>query len=403
MNEIQRIRQLAGLSPILNEEYDREKDLFTRYQQGKMTKAEYDAAVEAHRYGGSGMTNEDAAEDWVDRKYVVDQEAKKESLSGKIQFVNENPDTGEFYIADKYSEEDTVSIWHNGKSFSSRDEWVNHYDREAALNRDTGVNEDREITDDEVAAAYRARHEAFVNNSPDKHRLADRASMLANMYAQQEAMKAGTGGFDPITGRTINLGENVSSDSVSELAAKLASGELTYAEFRDELDSLEQTDYSMRQGEMGNPDFRDDQNWEKERSEWELDDDFNTDEYDIDENTDESEDDLTDDEIDNAEGSDEFGDLNDFASDYSPNPNLHEDDEVPDEEIDEDLNNGYTDVDYADGDDYFPNGADGSVVRATGPSGARQGDNPEQKKMQVAETHKELVQRYRKFLKESNK
>jgi hypothetical protein len=67
------------------------------------------------------------------------------------------------------------------------------------------------------------------------------------------------------------------------------------------------------------------------------------------------------------------------------------------------LQNGYDDINCANGDDYFPNGADSPVVRSTGPSGARQGDNPEQKKMQVAETHKELVYAYRNFLKESKK
>lgn len=73
----------------------------------------------------------------------------------------------------------------------------------------------------------------------------------------------------------------------------------------------------------------------------------------------------------------------------------------PSEEVvDEDLNNGYDDVQYANGQDYFPNGADGPVVKATGPSGARQGDNPEQKKMQIDELHKELVYGYRKYLKE---
>jgi len=71
--------------------------------------------------------------------------------------------------------------------------------------------------------------------------------------------------------------------------------------------------------------------------------------------------------------------------------------------MEEDINNGYDDVHYATGGDYFPNGADGPVVKAVGPSGARQGDNPEQKKMQVAETHKELVYSYRNYLKESSK
>ena len=66
-----------------------------------------------------------------------------------------------------------------------------------------------------------------------------------------------------------------------------------------------------------------------------------------------------------------------------------------------DLNNGYDDINDASGNDFFPNGADSPVVNSTGPSGARQGDNAEQKKMQVAEVHKELVYGYRNFLKES--
>lgn len=75
-------------------------------------------------------------------------------------------------------------------------------------------------------------------------------------------------------------------------------------------------------------------------------------------------------------------------------------DDVPFEES-FNLNNGYDNIDYANGKDYFPDGADSPVVDATGPSGARQGDNPEQKKMEVTETHKELVYSYRNFLKES--
>jgi hypothetical protein len=69
----------------------------------------------------------------------------------------------------------------------------------------------------------------------------------------------------------------------------------------------------------------------------------------------------------------------------------------------EDFNNGYDTERRTDGNDYFPNGADSPVVKKVGPSGARQGDNPEQKKMQVAETHTELVYAYRKYLKESVK
>lgn len=75
------------------------------------------------------------------------------------------------------------------------------------------------------------------------------------------------------------------------------------------------------------------------------------------------------------------------------------------DEFDEafDMNNGYDDIDCADGNDFFPNGADSPVVRKVGPPGARQGDNPEQKKMQVAEVHKELVYGYRNYLNESKK
>lgn len=75
-----------------------------------------------------------------------------------------------------------------------------------------------------------------------------------------------------------------------------------------------------------------------------------------------------------------------------------------DDELEEDfnLNNGYDDINVSDAyDDYFPTGADSPVVKSTGPSGARQGDNPEQKKMQIAEVHKELVYGYRNYLKES--
>lgn len=53
--------------------------------------------------------------------------------------------------------------------------------------------------------------------------------------------------------------------------------------------------------------------------------------------------------------------------------------------LEEDFNNGYDTDEYAYGNDFFPNGADSPVVKKVGPSGARQGDNPEQKKMQIDE------------------
>lgn len=73
------------------------------------------------------------------------------------------------------------------------------------------------------------------------------------------------------------------------------------------------------------------------------------------------------------------------------------------EEIDEcELNNGYDDIHFMNPGDFFPDGADSPVTTYAGPSSARQGDNPEQKKIAVAETHKELVYNYRRFLKESS-
>lgn len=65
---------------------------------------------------------------------------------------------------------------------------------------------------------------------------------------------------------------------------------------------------------------------------------------------------------------------------------------------DEDLNNGYESGETLCGDDYFPDGADGSVVSSTGPSGSRHGDNAMQKSMQIHETYKSLVESYARFL-----
>lgn len=68
--------------------------------------------------------------------------------------------------------------------------------------------------------------------------------------------------------------------------------------------------------------------------------------------------------------------------------------------MDEDITNGYGSEHYASPKDYFPNGSDGPTVSVITPNG-RQGDNTMQKKINVAEVHKELVSAYRTFLKES--
>jgi hypothetical protein len=73
-------------------------------------------------------------------------------------------------------------------------------------------------------------------------------------------------------------------------------------------------------------------------------------------------------------------------------------------EEDFDLNNGYDDINNANPQDYFPTGADSPVTVAIG-GGAKQGDNPEQKRLAIAvesaDVHKELVYNYRNYLKES--
>ena len=105
---------------------------------------------------------------------------------------------------------------------------------------------------------------------------------------------------------------------------------------------------------------------------------------------------------------DEYDPADDWAGDMEEGFVMEETDEESvdeEEQVDEsfDLNNGYDDITFMKPGDFFPDGADSPVISQTGPSGAKQGDNPEQKKMAVAETHKELVYNYRKFLKESAK
>lgn len=73
---------------------------------------------------------------------------------------------------------------------------------------------------------------------------------------------------------------------------------------------------------------------------------------------------------------------------YDRDTDMYLDDFGMNEEYD--LNNGYEEVEI-DPSDYFPDGADGPVVRKVGPSGARQGDNPEQKRMAVSEEQDEIT------------
>ena len=81
---------------------------------------------------------------------------------------------------------------------------------------------------------------------------------------------------------TLQINEEVSPDDIEGLLQQLKSGEISYEEFRSQLDGFEHTDASMRQGEMGNPDARDDMAYNKpggERDEWDQFDREEEDEY----------------------------------------------------------------------------------------------------------------------------
>jgi hypothetical protein len=72
----------------------------------------------------------------------------------------------------------------------------------------------------------------------------------------------------------------------------------------------------------------------------------------------------------------------------------------------EDFENGYDITHQVDQDDIFPDGADSPLTDKVGPSGSKQGDNPEQKSAKVSmneetkQIHKDLVYKYRSFLKD---
>jgi len=77
----------------------------------------------------------------------------------------------------------------------------------------------------------------------------------------------------------MTLKESVDPD-VDELISQYQRGELDAAGLRDGIDSIMSTDHSMRQGEMGNPDMRDDMAYNRpggDREEW---DQFDADELD---------------------------------------------------------------------------------------------------------------------------
>jgi len=176
----------------------------------------------------------------------------------------------------------------------------------------------------------------------------------------------------PGTGRIVN--EEIDTRYVEELTAMLSAGEISYEEFRDKLDSADYTDYSMRQGENGMMGADTPAG-------------HRADMYNRDQEAGERTDGLDD---EGYEDEDEDEDETDYERSHVPGRN-----------VSEDLQNGYGEEKYADGADTPAGHRADMYNRSVGPSGARHGDNPEQKKMEVTETHKELVYAYRNFLKES--
>lgn len=79
----------------------------------------------------------------------------------------------------------------------------------------------------------------------------------------------------------VSIDEEVDTSDIEALVAQLRTGEITYDEFKDRLESLEHTDYSMRQGEMGlsgDDTPAGNRAWGREQHEWDgIDDGFDDD------------------------------------------------------------------------------------------------------------------------------
>lgn len=71
-------------------------------------------------------------------------------------------------------------------------------------------------------------------------------------------------------------------------------------------------------------------------------------------------------------------------------------------EVEEDLQNGYDDKRYADGNDFFPQGSHQSPSDDLGPTASGYGDNAMKNKMRSKETdavYESMKQSYRRFRK----
>jgi hypothetical protein len=62
--------------------------------------------------------------------------------------------------------------------------------------------------------------------------------------------------------------EEIDSDDLDELVKQYKNGDIDIEQLKDKLDSIEYTDYTMRQGELGNPDRWEDRAWNREKSSW---------------------------------------------------------------------------------------------------------------------------------------
>lgn len=100
----------------------------------------------------------------------------------------------------------------------------------------------------------------------------------SEMQLKQQYVNQLNSQLESIKHKNKSLNEGVDPHDIEDLAKKFSSGEIDYDEFKSSLESLEYTDHSMRQGEMGHPDMRDDMAWDKERKEWDDFDSYHSDE-----------------------------------------------------------------------------------------------------------------------------
>jgi DNA-directed RNA polymerase subunit delta len=150
--------------------------------------------------------------------------------------------------------------------------------------------------------------------------------------------------------------ESVDPADIKDLLAQYENGDIEYSDFQKGMEKLEYTDYSMRQGENGFPDRRDDMAWDREKADWDAldqydryDDDYedednyqDEDEYQeesVENNTEDDEEPQDDDvqslkdTIEQFENGDiEYNDLLDFIHNFGSDDTEFQDDDYQDDE-----------------------------------------------------------------------